>query len=274
MRRVLNIAHAGARSLAPENTIAAARKALEVGADMWELDVSVTRDGVLILFHDDYLINKTNAKEVFPDRAPWVVTSFTLEELRRLDAGSWFVESDPFGEIAAGNVSPEDLESYRGEKIPTLEEALLFSKENGFRVNVELKWVPPPMDKSPIVEAALRLIDRLRVKDLVVISSFDHGWLRKVEAEWPELEVQALIGWPPDKPIDWSGFHFKTYNIPNWLGIETVKELKEKGVEVIVYGVNEEEEMRRMIELGVKGLITDFPHRLSALLRKLGDAEA
>lgn len=267
MRKILNIAHAGARSLAPENTLAAARKAIEAGADMWEFDVSVSRDGVLILFHDDHLLRTTDAREKFPNRAPWVVTSFSLQELKRLDAGSWFVETDPFGEIAAGNVPREDLESYRGERIPTLEEALLFTKERGFKANVELKVVPPPMDRFPIVRTALELIDRLEVKDHVVVSSFQHHWLREVEREWPQIEVQALVGWPPDKPIDWSGFHFETYNVPDWLGYDSIKELIERGLKVNVYVVNDEKVMKRYIDLGVNGIITDFPQRLTALLR-------
>jgi len=266
MKKVLNIAHAGARSLAPENTLAAARKALEVGADMWELDVSVSRDGVLILFHDDSLLRTTDAREKFPDRSPWIVTTFTLKELKELDAGSWFVETDPSGEIAAEHVSQKDLESYRGERIPTLEEALLFTKERGFRANVELKLVPPPMDRFPLVRVALELIDRLGVKEHVVISSFQHHWLREVEREWPEIEVQALVGWPPDKPIDWSDYHFKTYNVPEWLSPEEVRYLIKRGLKVNVYVVNDEETMKQYIELGVAGIITDFPQRLRAIL--------
>ncbi|HEX32441.1 MAG TPA: glycerophosphodiester phosphodiesterase, partial [Candidatus Acetothermia bacterium] len=114
MPSIINIAHAGARSLAPENTIAAARKAQLVGADMWELDVAVTSDGELILFHDDSLARTTNAVEAFPTRAPWTFTTFSLEEIRTLDAGSWFAKTDPFGEIAAGKVSKAELESYHG----------------------------------------------------------------------------------------------------------------------------------------------------------------
>ena len=109
MPSVLIVAHGGARSLAPENTLAAARKALEVGADMWELDVGVTADGELILFHDDSLARTTNARQVYPDRAPWTFTTFTLAELGALDFGTWFVETDPFGQIAVGAVTAQRL---------------------------------------------------------------------------------------------------------------------------------------------------------------------
>ena len=102
----LNIAHRGARSLAPENTLAAAQKGLDTGADMWELDVGMTADGALFLIHDDTLERTSNAAQVFPQRAPWRVHEFTFDEIRQLDFGSWFVEQDPFGQIAAGKHFP------------------------------------------------------------------------------------------------------------------------------------------------------------------------
>ena len=269
MSHVLNIAHAGGRSLAPENTIAAAKKALKVGADMWELDVAVTRDEELILFHDDSLARTTDAASRFPNRAPWIFTTFTLEEIRTLDAGSWFIEADPFGEIAAGRISTEDLASYRGERIPTLEEALRFTKEHRFRVNVELKRLPAPMEDFPIVERVLSLIDQLDVADCVVISSFNHDWLRQVEARWPEIEVHALVGYPYDAPNAWDNFHFKTYNVcAERTDAAEIRMLRAKGLGVNVWTVNEERNMERFITAGATGLFTDFPHRLSALLRR------
>ena len=117
-----------ARSLAPENTLAAARKALEIGADLWELDVAMTADGELFVVHDDTLERTSNVREVFPDRKPFSNYLFTLEEVKRLDFGSWFVSTDPFKQIAAGNVSAAEQESYRGEKAPTLREALAFTR--------------------------------------------------------------------------------------------------------------------------------------------------
>ncbi len=74
----LNIAHRGARSLAPENTLAAARLGLEIGADLWELDVAATSDEQLVVLHDDTLERTSNAQQVFPGRAPWTVSTFSL----------------------------------------------------------------------------------------------------------------------------------------------------------------------------------------------------
>ena len=84
------IAHRGASGYAPEHTAAAYRLAMEQHAEFVEPDLAVTKDGVLICLHDDALKRTTNAAEVFPQREPWLANDFTLEEIKRLDAGSWF----------------------------------------------------------------------------------------------------------------------------------------------------------------------------------------
>ena len=105
-KRRLIAAHRGARSLAPENTLAAARLALAAGARMWEIDVRMSRDGEIVLIHDPNLERTSDAPGKFPGRSPWLVHDFTLDELKTLDFGSWFSETDPFGQIAAGKISP------------------------------------------------------------------------------------------------------------------------------------------------------------------------
>ena len=99
----LYIAHRGARSLAPENTLAAAEKAVQTGAHGWELDVQMTKDGRLAVIHDKNLDRTSNVSRLnrFADRRPWPTHKFTLEELKSLDFGSWFQETDPFGQIEA-----------------------------------------------------------------------------------------------------------------------------------------------------------------------------
>ena len=81
------IAHGGARSLAPENTLAAARKAHALGADLWETDVAITADGQLVLMHDDAMMRTTDVADRFPDRVPAPFSTYTLAEIRTLDAG-------------------------------------------------------------------------------------------------------------------------------------------------------------------------------------------
>jgi glycerophosphoryl diester phosphodiesterase len=270
---VLNIAHRGARSLAPENTLAAAQKALEAGADMWEIDVSVSRDGVLVLFHDDSLSRTTDAQTVFPKRSPWIFTTFQYEELLRLDAGSWFEKTDPFGQIAAGAVSQKDLAAYHNERIPTLEEALIFSCSQNLRINIELKRLPPPMDDFPVVERVLQLIDKHKIDPRhFVLSSFNHGWLKKIGRLRPDIDVQAVIGRWQDRPLEWGDLAFKTYNARyTLLQMPKIKELVQKGLHLNVWAVNEANVMRRFIECGVTGIMTDFPQTLTQLLNSKED---
>ena len=116
-----NVAHRGASAYAPEHTLAAYRLALEQGADFVEQDLAVTRDGVLICLHDPSLERTTNVEELFPSRATeieyegtrrraWLANDFTLEEVRRLDAGSWFDAK------------------FAGERVPTFDEAVALIK--------------------------------------------------------------------------------------------------------------------------------------------------
>ncbi len=265
----LIIAHRGARSLAPENTLAAARKALEVGANLWETDVAVTSDGELILFHDDSLVRTTNVKDRFPDRDPWHFTTFTLSEIRSLDAGSWFAKTDPFGRIGEGEVTQENLSAYRNEKIPTLSEALCFTQDASFCVNLELKCLPPPMENFPVVGRVLAMIDNAGIDyERVIISSFNHEWLLDVQALNPSLAIQALIGYSDNSPLDWGNLKFETYNVRSTLIDEKqVRAITEKGISVNLFTVNEEDEMLRFTEAGAAGLITDFPQRAVQLLR-------
>ncbi len=268
---VLNIAHRGACSLAPENTLAAARKALEVGADMWELDVAVTADGELIVFHDDSLARTTDAPTRFPDRTPWTFTTFTLAEIQTLDAGSWFVETDPFGQIAVGAVSPAEQRAYHGEKVLTLREALLFTQEMNWCVNVELKWLPSPLKDFPVAKQVLTLINELKIdKDRLAISSFDHNWLRKIQTQQPEIEVQALLGYGGTEPLAWGDLEFKSYNARyTQVDEKQIRALQEKDIPVNLWIVDEEKDMRRFIAAEAAGLITNFPQTLTALLQDI-----
>ena len=267
----LNIAHRGARSLAPENTLLAAQKGLAVGADLWETDVTVTGDGVLILMHDDTLIRTTNAAARFPDKKPWSVVTFTLAEIKALDAGAWFLASDPFGQIAAGAVDPEMAE-FEHTPVPTLEEALVFTKENNWIVNLELKPNPPPMDQYPVVERSLHVIDSVGIdRHQVVISSFHHPWLHEVKSHAPEVAVQALVAWGNRKELKIPELPFDVYNISRQLADnDRIQWLQDLGKQVNVYTVNEASDMRRLIDAQVNGIFTDFPQRLAQVLKGTG----
>jgi glycerophosphoryl diester phosphodiesterase len=265
---ILNIAHRGARSLAPENTLAAARLAVAAGANMWELDVNMSADGELVVLHDDTLERTSNARLVFPERAPWKVNDFTLDELRRLDFGSWYVEQDPYQQIAAGKVSEDLLKSYVGLPIPTLQEALEFTQEHHFRVNVEIKDLSGTPQDRVVVEKVVDLIDRLRMTDRVLLSSFHHGYIERSREINPMIETAALIEEAVANPLALlARLGARALNPDLALTTpEMIQSLRMRGYDVFVWTVNEEIDMQRLMDAGVSGIITDYPQRLRHLL--------
>ncbi len=266
--RPLNIAHRGARSLAPENTLSAARKALETGADMWELDTMMTAGRELVVHHDDSLVRTSNVKAVFPDRRPWLVHEFTLEELRRLDFGSWFERTDPFGQIMAGEVTTEDLRSYAGEPVPTLREALLFTRENNWRVNVEIKDLSDTAGDGSVVEKVVDMIADLEMTDRVIVSSFNHRYLERARKRDPKINIGVLLNSRIEDPLPLmqrlqaQAFHPRCTNVT----FPQIAALIRNGYGVNVWTVNEPKAMSEFIRAGVSGICTDFPHVLGAVL--------
>lgn len=265
---LLNIAHRGARSLAPENTLLAAAKGLALGADLWELDVAVTLDGELVVLHDDTLERTSNVADVFPERLPWQVWTFTLAELRRLDFGSSFVTRDPFGQIAAGAVSAGELAAFKGAPIPTLREALEFTRANHWRVNIEIKDATGTPGDAFVVEKVAGLVKELDLLDRVIISSFNHRYLKRVRAAEHELVTAALVERAAPDPVALlEEIGAQAYN-PGLHCVDeaAVRAVRAAGYAVLVWTVNEEADMRRLIEWGVSGIFTDFPQRLNAVL--------
>jgi glycerophosphoryl diester phosphodiesterase len=257
------IAHRGARSVAPENTLAAARKAHAVGADLWETDTAITADDQIVLMHDDAMTRTTDVADRFPERVPAPFSTYALAEIRQLDAGSWFERDDPFEQVAAGAVSPAELLAYRGEKVPTLREAFELTLELDWYLNLELKAQPKPKDTFDMVTAVLALADEVGIgPDHLLFSSARHRWLKELKQRRPEFAVQAILGLFPQDPIDFSDPFFDTYN-PRITRVshEQLAEQAARGIRLNPFAVNETEEMRQLVELGVTGLITDFPQR-------------
>ncbi|MGE4422116.1 MAG: glycerophosphodiester phosphodiesterase [Pseudodesulfovibrio sp.] len=260
-------AHRGARALAPENTMLAAELGLVLGADFWEMDVQRTADGELVVIHDDDLGRTTDvsARPEFCERAPWPVRLFTQEELRTLDAGSWFAESDPYGTIARGEARKSDLGRMRGQRIPTLEEALAFTRRNDFPMNLEIKDLEYAPGDLTIVSQVLRQIREAKAGDLILVSSFNHDYLAEMRRLAPEIPVAALVegshpenieqyladlgavGYHPDEAI---------------LDEELVRRLTGAGIFVSPYTVNDMDRALALIDAGCFGIITDFTHTL------------
>ena len=207
------IAHRGARSLAPENTLASARRAHNLGADLWETDVAVTADHKLVLMHDDAMMRTTNVAEVFPERVPAAFSTYTLAEIRSLDAGSWFERDDPFGQVAVGAVENQELVAYVGEKVPMLREAFELTLKLNWFLNLELKAQPEPNHNFDVVSAVLELADEVGIgPDHLLFSSARFDWLKTLKQCRPEFKVQAILGLFPEDPMDFSDSFFDTFN--------------------------------------------------------------
>jgi len=182
------VAHRGASAYAPEHTLAAYRLAVAQGADYVEQDLAVTRDGVLICLHDDSLERTTNVEEVFPDRGVvepsggqrrWLAADFTLAEIKRLDAGSWFDRR------------------FAGERVPTWEEAIAVV-DGAAGLYPELKT--PALYRARginvtalFVESLQRLRARGQPAARLIVQSFDDQTLRELAAALPEVPRTFLV---------------------------------------------------------------------------------
>jgi glycerophosphoryl diester phosphodiesterase len=267
--RPLNIAHRGARSLAPENTLLAAQKGLDLRADLWELDVALTYDGEIVLIHDDTLERTSNAKKVYPNKMQWNVHLFSLAELRQLDFGSWFVEEDPFKQIAAGAVTEAEQQAMHNIQITTLREALEFTRTNNWYVNVEIKDLSGTRGDAVVAEKVVALIEELVMVDAVLISSFNHPYIMQVKQINPSIRTAALtekVVADPLALLEQAGADAFNPGV-RYIGDEAViRKVRDTGYDVYVWTVNDEKTMRRLIDAGVSGIFTDFPQLLHQVL--------
>ena len=138
------LAHRGASMLAPENTLGAIDQAAAHQALGFETDLRISLDGVPFLMHDETLVRTTNIAEVFPVRVDDPASSFTLDELKSLNAGLWFIQKDPFGTIDGGLVSQTQLSINQAQLIPTLAEALDRVQTHGMVILFDMRY--PPSD--------------------------------------------------------------------------------------------------------------------------------
>lgn len=266
----LNIAHRGARSLAPENTLAAAARALHAGAHMWELDVVMTRDGTPLVLHDSTLVRTSNVRDVFPGRRPWSVHDFTLAEIRRLDFGSWFVQQDPFGEIGRGGIPPAETESFRGIGAPTLAEALDFTRRHGWAVNVEIKDLSGTPGHGVVVQAVISLVNSMGMSREVLISSFNHAYLEEARRLDPRAQLGVLTHRRLPDPVTLLRRLGALCYHPKLSALVTGEacRLKDEGFHTLVWVANDPRTFLRLRREQVSGIFTDFPQRLTACLNE------
>lgn len=270
-------AHRGARSAAPENTMAAARAAAGQKACGWELDVRLTSDKEVIVLHDDTLARTTDiAASTDPDlRATPKAGTLSLAQIQALDAGSWFAQADPFATLASGEVTRDMAGAFAGEQVPTLAQALAWSRRSGLLVNVEIKDMQGGDDETLICKTA-GIIRAADMTQRVMMSSFRVATLRRFRELLPEVPMGYLVEENAfERPVaeliaalrelGASALHPCHRNLPPG----AVREVREAGFDVNVWTVNTQEDILRVAREGVTGIITDFPARARAFLSAL-----
>ncbi len=234
-------AHRGSSGSAPENTLAAFRLAVKAGVDMIELDVRLTADRHLVVFHDRRLGRTTEGS------GP--VWTKTLAELRALDAGSWFGQR------------------FRGERIPTLHE-VFHAVPRRVAINVEVKTDGDPRRKADLEEILVAALRTEVGERSILVSSFNHALLRRLHGHAPQLRLGAL--YMPVRDVA-----RRPSTMARRLGVSAFicsrSQLRKRFVRnahghdlaVIVYGVNTARQLARARRYGVDAVMTDFPEKMA-----------
>lgn len=228
------IAHRGASAYAPENTFAAFDKARELGADFIELDVQLTKDGKLAVIHDDKIDRTTDGAGF--------VRQFTMSELEKLDAGSWF--------------GPE----FQGEQIPALEDVLQkYHKKTGLLIEIKSSKTQPGIE-----QAIGKLISRFGVSMNTIVQSFDAGAMMTLHKLYPSIPSAVLI-----KPRFGMVPRSRLRHIASFAGYVSVKHtmlssfliesIHSYDLKAFAWTVNGPKTGRRLESWKIDGLITDYP---------------
>jgi glycerophosphoryl diester phosphodiesterase len=230
----LNIAHRGFSGSFPENTISAFLAAADQGAQMCELDVQATRDGAVVVIHDETVDRTTNGHGA--------VTQLTLEEIQRLDAG-----------VKRG-------EQFRGETIPTLEEVLK-AVHGKLALNIEIK-------EGAVEREVCRLMRTYDVRAASMVSSFEWKALETVRTIDPEIKIALLAEGNRERLIE-NAAKMRAYSInPRFDMVDAsfCEQAHTRGLKVMVWTVDAPEAMRILIRAGVDGIMTNYPERLRDVL--------
>ncbi len=228
-------AHRGASALAPENTIAAFRKAAEQGAKWVELDVALLGDGTLVVIHDVTIDRTTSGSGALGDMG--------RADLDGLDAGSWFDDA------------------FAGEPLPTLDAVIVELRELGLNANVEIKQHAHHRSLDQLVRTVQAAIGRRAPQTEIMISSFDPEALRAMQKLEPGLEMAMLWERPPE---DWEAqlaaipastihMHYKA------LSIGLLEETSKRGIKVRAWTCNNPVQLMSFWDAGLAGVITDDP---------------
>lgn len=237
---IINFAHRGASSQYPENTMLAFEKAIHMGCTGIETDVQLSKDGSLILIHDEYLNRTTNGTGLVKD--------YTLSELKRLDAGSF--KNNIFSQCT----------------IPTAEELILLVKDKDIMLNIEIK--SGMIMYEGIEQKLIDLIYKNNIQDKVIISSFNHYSLVKCKEISKEIKIGLLYMeglYHPEKYASYVGADALHPFYPA-LNKDIVEDAHKSGLKVNPFTIDDENIMKYMLQLGVDGIITNYPDRLNKIL--------
>lgn len=228
-------AHRGASGYAPENTLEAFKMAAEMGADGVELDVQLTKDGEIVVIHDEK-IDRTSNKE-------GLVKDYTLDELKKFNFNN-------------GN------EEYSYVQIPTLKEVYELLKPYNMKINVELKTGIFFYDG--IEEKVLKLAKEMDMEDRIIYSSFNHYSVMKIKELESKAETGLLYadGWinvvEYAENLKVNALHPALYNV-QYDGL--IEKCRKSGIKLHVWTVNGEEEMKKLVESGIEAIITNYPDK-------------
>lgn len=240
------IAHRGASAYYPENTMIAFEKAVEMGAEMIELDVMLSKDGIPIVFHDAKLNQHTNGNSY--------VKYYTLKELKELDAGSWF--------------NPK----FSNQKIPTLEEVLHFASGK-IALNIEIKTeAVSDQIKNGVEENALQLVKEHGMQKHVLFSSFDYRAVRhfkRLDANIPvallykKNQSSRLL---PHQLVE--KYKVDAFNCSyRQLKKKWIADINRYNIPAFIYTVDSKRRMQKLIAGGVTGIFTNKPDLLKSVVQ-------
>lgn len=231
--------HRGAAGHAPENTLSSLKKAAALGVRWVEFDTKLTADGVVVLFHDDELKRTTNG------RGPMADT--TLADLRKLDVGLWFGEA------------------YRGERVPTLGDAIAQLSVLGLGANVEIKPSPGRETETARAVAEQLLAEWPANLPAPLVSSFDFRVLETVRDAAPELARALLVfKFPGDWQVRFEDLGCTAmHGQAKHLKAAQVATVRAEGYALRAFTVNSRTEADKLFGWGVDAVISDYPDRLS-----------
>lgn len=228
------MAHRGYSGKYPENTMLSFRKAAETGCDAVELDVQMTKDGVVVVIHDETVDRTTDGSGAVRD--------YTFEELRKLNAAKLFPDKASF------------------EPVPSFEEYCRWASEQGIDTNIEIKT--GIYYYEGIEEKIAGIIGKYHLQDRVMFSSFNHVSLLKIRRIFPQAICGALVG---EEGIGNAGYYCASsgflYYHPDVAGLsgKTVEECRKAGVGINAWTINDMGDMERLREWDCAGVITNYP---------------